>query len=111
MTADPVALRPPRSLDVARAFASPSKTGATAAAPITSGQEPGSASPQLVDIARSVTGRNIAVRHKPPKNEPQRLVADSNRPSLELAWKPSESSPYTMITDTWSARAHTLRIA
>ena len=66
---------------------------------------------KLVDIARSVTGRKIPVRHQPPKNEPQRLVADSNRLSLELAWKPSQSSPNTMISDAWSARAHTLRIA
>ena len=98
-------------LDVARAFRLAVEDQCVGRRTYNVGTGTGVSLSQLVDIARSVTGRNIPVRHQPPKNEPQRLVADSNRLSLELAWKPSQSSPYTMISDAWNARAHTLRIA
>jgi UDP-glucose 4-epimerase len=66
---------------------------------------------QLVDSARDVTGRAIPVRHEPPKNEPQQLVADTSRISAELHWTPAQSSPHELIADAWNARTRTIRIS
>jgi UDP-glucose 4-epimerase len=66
---------------------------------------------ELVDTARAVTGREIPVRHEPPKREPQRLVADISRISADLHWTPTRSSPQELLDDAWNAQAQALRIA
>lgn len=98
-------------LDVARAFQLAVEDQSAGHHTYNVGTGTGVSLTQLVDTAREVTGRNIPVRHQPPKNEPQQLVADISRISAELHWTPKQSSPHELIADARGARTQTRRIA
>ncbi|WP_194918255.1 NAD-dependent epimerase/dehydratase family protein [Catenulispora rubra] len=58
---------------------------------------------QIIDVARTVTGREIPVRHNPPTPEVPELRADTTRARTELGWSPVHSSLERIIGDSWDA--------
>jgi UDP-glucose 4-epimerase len=62
---------------------------------------------QVIETARKVTGREIAVSEEPRRaGDPARLVASSERIRAELGWAP-EKDLEAMIADAWAwRRAH-----
>jgi UDP-glucose 4-epimerase len=58
----------------------------------------------VIRAAESVTGRPIAVVHRPPANEAHTLIADGRRIRDALAWQPKRSAIETIIRDAWTAR-------
>jgi UDP-glucose 4-epimerase len=60
----------------------------------------------VVQTARSITGRPIPAEHRPPKPEAQILMADSSRIRRELGWRPVHSSLAQILGDGWSAQHH-----
>jgi UDP-glucose 4-epimerase len=58
---------------------------------------------QLVEQARTVTGREIPLDHVPAKDEPQRLVADATRIGNDLGWQAARSQPDVIVSDAWTA--------
>lgn len=57
---------------------------------------------QVIDTARSVTGKTIDVVYASRRaGDPVRLVADSSLASKTLGWKPSYSDLDTIIQDAW----------
>lgn len=60
---------------------------------------------EVVDAARRVTGRDIAVVEGPRREgDPVRLVASSERIRRELGWRPVHTDIETMIADAWAHR-------
>jgi UDP-glucose 4-epimerase len=59
----------------------------------------------VVDAVQRVTGRELAVRHDPPQNEPRALLADTSRILRELPWEPRRSRLETIVRDAWAATA------
>lgn len=57
----------------------------------------------VVATAGRVTGRHIAVVHRPASREPARLVADPARAATELGWKPTRSGLEEILADAWAA--------
>jgi len=58
---------------------------------------------QVIDTARAVTGRDIAVRREARRSgDPARLVADSERARSELGWRPQRAELERIIADAWS---------
>jgi UDP-glucose 4-epimerase len=57
----------------------------------------------VIDGVQRVTGRDVAIRHNPPQNEPAALLADTSRIRRELAWEPHRSQLDTMVRDAWGA--------
>ena len=58
---------------------------------------------QVIDAAREVTGRTIAVRYEPRRaGDPARLVADSTRAKQELGWRPQCAALERIIADAWA---------
>ena len=56
---------------------------------------------QLIDTARSVTGRKIEVENGPRRpGDPARLVADSRRAVAELGWRPRQDLT-AIVRDAW----------
>jgi len=57
---------------------------------------------QVIDTARALTGREIAVRHEPRRaGDPARLVADSTRARAELGWEPRRAELERIVADAW----------
>ena len=59
----------------------------------------------VVDSVQRVTGRELAVRHEQPQNEPRALLADTARIRRELGWEPRRSRLATIVRDAWAAAA------
>ncbi|WP_328438714.1 NAD-dependent epimerase/dehydratase family protein [Nocardia puris] len=55
---------------------------------------------EVVAAVERITGRRIAVTHRPAVQEPSALVADSSRAVTELGWKPMKSDIDTIVRDT-----------
>jgi UDP-glucose-4-epimerase GalE len=57
---------------------------------------------EVIDAAREVTGRSIAVRECPRRRgDPPRLVAASDKIRRELGWEARKPELRTMIADAW----------
>ena len=57
---------------------------------------------QVIDTARRVTGREIAVQYAERRaGDPARLVADSTRAVQVLGWKPQYAALETLIEHAW----------
>ena len=64
----------------------------------------GSSVRQVIEAARKVTGREIAVKEEPRRpGDPAQLVASSEKVRAELGWEP-EKDLETMIADAWAWR-------
>jgi len=58
---------------------------------------------QVIDVARAVTGRPIAVQHGPRRaGDPARLVADASRARMELGWQPQYPDLSTILAHAWA---------
>lgn len=58
---------------------------------------------EVIDAARKVSGRNIAVTEGPRRDgDPARLVADSKRAQTELGWRPRYPDLDTIIAHAWA---------
>jgi UDP-glucose 4-epimerase len=58
---------------------------------------------EVVDTARRVTGRPIAVRLEPRRaGDPPRLVADAARAHAQLGWRPRRADLETIVADAWN---------
>src|SRR4051812_3203287 len=59
---------------------------------------------QVIDVARSVTGRDIPVRVGPRRaGDPAVLVASSKRIGAELGWKPKLQDLSEIVSSAWRA--------
>ncbi len=57
---------------------------------------------EVIDTARRVTGREIAVRYEARRpGDPARLVADSRLAREVLGWQPKRAELATIIADAW----------
>lgn len=57
---------------------------------------------EVIDTARRVTGREIAVRYEARRpGDPARLVADSRLAREMLGWQPKRAELATIIADAW----------
>lgn len=57
---------------------------------------------QVIDTARRVTGRDIAVQYAPRRaGDPARLVADARRATNTLGWQPAFANLETLIEHAW----------
>ena len=57
---------------------------------------------QVIDAARRVTGREIAVEYAPRRaGDPARLVADARRATEALGWQPEYADLDTLILHAW----------
>lgn len=56
---------------------------------------------EVVTVAEDVTGKPVPVRHAPPADEPQLLVAEASRAQAELGWSPTRSDLTQIISDAW----------
>lgn len=58
---------------------------------------------EVVETARRVTGRPIAVRHEPRRaGDPPRLVADASLARALLGWRPQRTELATIVADAWN---------
>lgn len=55
----------------------------------------------VITAAEQVTGRTIRLVQKPPKPEPDRIVADTTRIRRDLAWAPERSALTDILADAW----------
>jgi UDP-glucose 4-epimerase len=66
---------------------------------------------QVIDAARKVSGRNIAVAEGPRRDgDPARLIADSRRAQAELGWRPRYPDLDTIITHAWAWETRTVTV-
>lgn len=57
---------------------------------------------QVIEAARRVTGRDIAVRYAPRRpGDPARLVADSTQAQRRLDWRPRYAALDTLVEHAW----------
>jgi UDP-glucose 4-epimerase len=56
---------------------------------------------EVIAAVRQVTGGSFDVRHNPPADEPQVLIADVTRARVELGWSPARSTLPEIIADAW----------
>ena len=57
---------------------------------------------EVIDAARTVTGRDIPVQYGARRSgDPARLVADARRARTELGWEPRHADLATMIAHAW----------
>jgi len=57
---------------------------------------------EVIDTARRVTGRKVAVRYEERRpGDPARLVADSRLVREVLGWQPKRAELATIIADAW----------
>jgi UDP-glucose-4-epimerase GalE len=57
---------------------------------------------QVVDMVRSVTGREVPTRDAPRRaGDPSILVADANKAREMLGWAPERSDLATIVADAW----------
>ncbi|HEX8139119.1 MAG TPA: UDP-glucose 4-epimerase GalE [Pyrinomonadaceae bacterium] len=60
---------------------------------------------EVIETARQVTGREIAVRVEPRRaGDPSRLVANSDKARARLAWRPAHPSLSSIIETAWQWR-------
>ena len=60
---------------------------------------------EVIETARQVTGRKIAIRLAPPRaGDPPRLVADPTKAKKVLGWEPSKSDLRSIISSAWKWR-------
>lgn len=60
---------------------------------------------QVIECARTVTGRPVKFAIKPPRpGDPSRLVADAARAGIVLNWRPAMSELSTIIQTAWDWR-------
>lgn len=58
---------------------------------------------QVIEEARAVTGRPIAVQYSPRRaGDPARLVADAARARMELCWEPQYPALSTIVAHAWA---------
>ncbi|MEO1003950.1 MAG: UDP-glucose 4-epimerase GalE [Cyanobacteria bacterium J06638_7] len=58
---------------------------------------------QVIEAARRVTGRSLAVQHAPRRpGDPAELVADATRARTHLGWRPRRSALETILADAWA---------
>jgi UDP-glucose 4-epimerase len=57
----------------------------------------------VVDSVERITGRELAIRHNPPQNEPAALLADNTKIRYELDWEPRRSQLDTIVADAWAS--------
>ncbi|MFI9405439.1 NAD-dependent epimerase/dehydratase family protein [Nocardia sp. NPDC052316] len=62
---------------------------------------------ELVAEVTRLTGRTIAVEHRPAAQEPPVLVSDSGRAHRELCWQATSSDLNTILRDGWAAQHET----
>ena len=57
---------------------------------------------EIIDAARAVTGRDIAVHQGPRRaGDPARLVADATLARSTLGWQPLYGDLQTIVADAW----------
>jgi UDP-arabinose 4-epimerase len=57
---------------------------------------------RMIEVARNVTGRPVAVHDAPRRSgDPSVLVADPTKASELLGWRPQRSDPETIVSDAW----------
>jgi nucleoside-diphosphate-sugar epimerase len=59
---------------------------------------------QVIAVAERVTSCHIRVVHRPPANEPARLIADPRLAKSALGWTPRRSSLENIVADAWTTR-------
>lgn len=58
---------------------------------------------EVIDTAREVTGKEIAVQLQARRaGDPARLVADATRARRELSWQPQRAELKTIVADAWA---------
>jgi UDP-glucose 4-epimerase len=84
------------------------ENGATIAVNLGTGQ--GASVRQVIDMVRSVTGREVPARDAPRRaGDPSILVADATKARETLGWAPERSDLATIVTDAW--RWHSKRFS
>lgn len=58
---------------------------------------------EVVRAVHEVSGKDIPVRHRPPRPEPAVVVGDSTRIRNELGWRPRRSGLTEIAQDAWDA--------
>ena len=57
---------------------------------------------EVIDLARKVTGKKIAVTSAPRRDgDPPRLVADASLATTGLTWRPAHSDPENIVRTAW----------
>lgn len=60
---------------------------------------------EVIETARTVTGRPIPIRKEPPRaGDPARLIADPTRAKTVLGWAPTSSDLSSIIRSAWKWR-------
>ena len=91
--------------DVAAAFALALRAARPGAMPVYNvGSGRGATLAEVVATTERVTGRPVAVEHRPPQPEAQMLLADGRRIRAGLGWVPEHSSLEEIVRDGWDAR-------
>lgn len=57
----------------------------------------------VIAAAEAVTGAPLAIRHNPPADEPEVLLADASLIRNELGWRPERSQLPRIVRDAWDA--------
>jgi UDP-glucose 4-epimerase len=58
---------------------------------------------EVAAAVERVTGRSVAVLHRPPAPEPAALISDPGKACAELRWMPRRSDIDTIVCDAWQA--------
>ncbi|MFD7846150.1 NAD-dependent epimerase/dehydratase family protein [Nocardia sp. NPDC059764] len=64
---------------------------------------------EVVASVERVTGRRVALDHRPPAPEPPALVVDPSKAIAEMDWKPTHSTIEAIIRDTATESPHGVR--
>lgn len=88
--------------DAAAAFPAALHHPATPIARYNLGTGHGTSILDVIAAAERVTGRTIALRHRPAAPEPAALIVDPSRAITELSWTPEHSDLDAILADTWS---------
>ena len=89
--------------DAAEAFVASLAHGPDAVRRYNVGSGVGASVMEIVKAAERVTGQPVPVVHRPPADEPARLLSDASRALAELGWKPRHSIVDEILRDAWSA--------
>jgi len=87
--------------DLARAFVTAVDHSLTGHSAVFNVGATGASVADIIDVVERVTGKQLRVKHMPPKPEPPRLLADTSRIRAELGWKPERSSLAEIVSDAW----------